>query len=172
MPPSDLSIRAEAPADAAPIAALTRAAFAGQPYSSQTEAFIVDALRRAGALSLSLVAEDKDGGIVGHIAFSPVTISDGTPHWYGLGPLSVAPALQRRGIGQALVRRGLARLRTLGAAGCVLLGDPAYYGRFGFRQEPGLRLPGVPGEYFQALLTDGPLPGGTVAYHPGFQARG
>ena len=97
------------------------AAFADHPHSEQTEGYINDALRRAGALTLSLVAHE-DGRQVGHAAFSPVTIGDGSADWYGLGPVAVLPGMQGRGVGAALIREGLARLRALGAAGCVVMG--------------------------------------------------
>jgi putative acetyltransferase len=169
---STLSIRPERPDDIAQIAALTEAAFAGRPYSRGTERFIVGLLRNAGALRVSLVAE-RDGRLVGHIAFSPVQISDGSSGWYGLGPVSVWPDCQRQGIGQALVRAGLAELRALGAHGCVLLGDPAYYGRFGFAADARLRLPGVPPAFFQALRLDAATPAqGDVSFHPAFDAKG
>jgi putative acetyltransferase len=115
------------------------------------------------------VAEDT-ARIVGHIAFSRVTISDGTPDWYDLGPVSVWPELHKRGIGSALIRQGIADLRARGAAGIVLLGSPAYYGRFGFRHEPQLSYPGPPPEYFQCLVLTGDLPKGEVTYAPAFRA--
>ena len=118
------------------------------------------ALRLAGALTLSLVAE-KDSAVVGHVAVSPVAITDGTFGWYGLGPIAVAPEFQARGIGSALMRRALADLRALGARGCVLLGNPEYYGRFGFKADPSLVLPGVPPQYFQSLAFAMPMPSGT-----------
>src|SRR5690606_18603384 len=110
---------------------LVAAAFDGHPHSDGSEPAIVDRLRADGDLTISLVAEDG-GEIVGHIAFSPVTISDGNEGWFGLGPVAVAPQRQREGIGAALIEHGLALLRERGSAGCVVLGDPAYYGRFGF----------------------------------------
>lgn len=160
-------LRHEAPTDCAAISGVIERAFAGHPHSSRTEQLIVDALRSSGALSLSLVAE-RDGLILGHIAFSPVTIGDGALHWYGLGPLAVEPTAQGRGIGSALVRAGLAQLRVAGAAGCVVLGDAAYYTRFGFRAKPGLVYPGPPPENFMALAFAGALPGGEVSYHAAF----
>lgn len=166
-----MQIRSERPGDADAIHALTRAAFAEAPHSSHTEQYIVDALRADGALAVSLVAEDADG-IVGHVAVSPVQLSDGSPGWYGLGPISVAPGRQGQGIGGALMRAAVEALRARGAAGCVLLGDPGYYGRFGFRAEPQLRLVGVPAEYFQALLLQGDWPDAEVEYHAGFGAAG
>jgi len=165
-----LTIRQETPADIAAIDEVTRQAFLHAEHTEHTEQFIVRALRNANALSVSLVAE-RDGAIIGHAAASPVRISDGTPRWYGLGPLSVAPAHQSQGVGSELVRRLLDNLRQLGAAGCVVLGEPAYYGRFGFRAESTLRLPGVPPAYFQALVLEGTLPSGSVSYHPAFDAR-
>jgi putative acetyltransferase len=167
----DYILRDELPADAGPIAEVIRKAFSGHPHSSQTEHFIVAALRRSGALSVSLVAESA-GEVVGHIAFSPVGISDGSSSWYGLGPVSVLPLLQGHGIGTALVERGLADLRSMGASGCVLLGEPAFYARFGFRSEPKLVLPGVPPGYFQSLRFGPHEAHGVVTYHDAFDARG
>ena len=162
-------VRPEAPSDVAAVAAVTAAAFEDHPFSSGSEPFIVDALRRTGALALSLVAE-ADGRVVGHIAFSPVELSDGTPGWYGLGPVSVLPAFQRRGIGSALVLDGLSRLKDLGGRGCVLVGEPRFYGRFGFKARPDLRHEGVPPEVFLALPFAGRLPRGAVAFHEAFRA--
>ncbi|WP_216674831.1 GNAT family N-acetyltransferase [Paraburkholderia elongata] len=88
-----LEIRAESPADALAVEQLTIAAFENAPHTNGAEHFIVDALRRAGQLSISLVAQDEDE-IVGHIALSPVSISDGATGWYGLGPISAAPGLR------------------------------------------------------------------------------
>ena len=105
-------IRNETAADADAITAVTLAAFATLEISQHTEQFIVKALRAAGALTVSLVAE-LDGRVVGHVAFSPVVLSDGTPDWHGLGPVSVLPAHQRQGIGKALIRQGLARLQAM-----------------------------------------------------------
>lgn len=165
-----IQIRPESPSDAAAIEAVIAAAFLHAPHTDHNEPFIVNALRRAGQLSVSLVADDV-GAVVGHIAISPVTTSDGAAGWYGLGPLAVVPDRQRHGIGSRLTAQALSELRRIGAAGCVVLGDPGYYGRFGFRVEPSLVLPGVPPEYFQALVFRGPLPRGTVTYHEAFAAR-
>jgi len=162
-------IRNEEAADADAIARLTEAAFRDRPYSSRTEHFIVDALRRHGQLTVSLVAVDGES-IVGHVAVSPVSVSSGATGWFGLGPVSVVPECQGRGVGSALVQAALAELRRLGGLGCVLLGDPAYYRRFGFRPETGLVLPGVAPEYFQALSLGGQVPVGTVGFHDAFNA--
>jgi len=124
-----------------------------------------------GSLTLSLVAA-VDGRVVGHIAFSPVPISDGTENWYGLGPVSVLPEYQRGGIGKALIREGLSRLQKLNAKGCCLVGHPQYYGKFGFRNVAGLVIEGVPPEVFFALAFDGRFPQGNVMFHEGFKADG
>lgn len=160
-------IRLENEGDADAIHALTAAAFQGKPFSDGTEAQVVDALRAAGALTISLVAEDYDE-IIGHVAFSPVTINGQQGGWYGLGPISVAPARQRRGIGSALIETGLSQLRDLGADGCVLLGDPAYYSRFGFVGDSGLSHRDVDRRYIQWLSFTGDAPVGEVAFHPAF----
>lgn len=164
-------IRQENDGDADAIHEVTAAAFQGRPYSAGTEAQIVDALRAAGALTISLVAEYHDE-IVGHVAFSPVTINGQPGRWYGLGPVSVAPLRQRRGVGTALIETGLGHLRKLGAAGCVLLGDPAYYARFGFVNDPALRYRGADPRFFQRLSFTGKVPTGDVAFHPAFDVTG
>lgn len=164
-------IRDETPADTGVITEVTVAAFATLEISDHTEQFVVAALRAAGALTLSSVAE-VDGRVVGHIAFSPVAISDGTRNWYGLGPLSVVPEYQGEGIGKALVEEGLSRLKRLGAKGCCLVGHPAYYRKFGFENVPGLVVESVPPEVFLALSFDGSVPHGVVTFHEGFKAEG
>ena len=164
-----LHIRQERPQDISTITALTAAAFASQEHSSHTEQFIVNALRRSQQLTISLVAV-LDEDIVGHVAASAVTISSGAQGWFGLGPISVWPDRQGQGIGSALMQAALAELQQLGAMGCVVLGDPGYYSRFGFAVHPGLELPGVPPQYFQALSFGTALPQGTVQYHAAFEA--
>lgn len=164
-------IRSETPADVDAISEVTIAAFKAMEISSQTEHFIVEALRAAKALTVSLVAE-IGGRVVGHIAFSPVTMSDGTPGWYGLGPVSVLPECQRTGIGKALITEGLSRLRDLGARGCCLVGHPDYYRQVGFTNVSGLGHEGVPPEAFFVLAFEGDVPQGTVAFHEGFRADG
>ncbi|HTO30977.1 MAG TPA: N-acetyltransferase [Pararhizobium sp.] len=160
-------IRPETAGDIIPIRALTTIAFAGMPYSDGTEAAIIDRLRADGALVISLVAEIDDV-VVGHVAFSPVEVADGADDWFGLGPVSVDPDRQKGGIGMALIKTGLDRLREIGAAGCVLLGDPGYYERFGFRHYDALRFPGPPPEYFLALTLRGSVASGIVQYHKAF----
>jgi putative acetyltransferase len=117
-------IRDETESDINAIVEVTKKAFETLAISNHTEEFIIKALREANALVISLVAE-ADGKVVGHIAFSAVTISDESAGWYGLGPVSVLPELQRQGIGKTLIHKGLSLLRALGAKGCVLVGDRA-----------------------------------------------
>lgn len=163
----NLEVRNELEDDVLAIEAVIVAAFLHAPHASYTEQHIVNALRKSGNLSVSLVAI-VDGAVAGHVAVSPVSISDGCKGWYGLGPISVAPELQGRGVGATLINEALRVLRKRGASGCVLLGEPTYYNRFGFRAEPGLVLPEVPPEYFQALLFSSPMPQGIVSYHEAF----
>ena len=106
------------------------------------------------------------------MALSPVTISDGSNDWYGLGPISVMPDEQGKGIGSKLMDVAIAELKKLNANGCVLLGDPNYYHRFGFAPVDNLILADVPPEYFQALLLQGSYPKGNVTYHESFLAQG
>lgn len=166
-----LVVRDETPADHDAITAVTIAAFARLEISDHTEQFIVEALRAAKALTVSLVAVQADK-VVGHIAFSPVAISDGTSNWYGLGPVSVLPELQRQGIGKALIHTGLACLRTLGAAGCCLVGHPEYYRKFGFTTVEGLGVEGVPPDYCFALAFKDAMPKGIITFHEAFKATG
>jgi len=162
-----MQIRQERPEDATTIRALTDAAFKGMPFSDQTESKVIDGLRAAGALTLSLVATEG-GEIVGHVAFSPVTINGEAGDWYSLGPVSVWPDRQRAGIGQALIREGLQRLQSMSAGGCVLLGDPRYYSRFGFAAGPDLYYVGAPSWAFQRLNLNGSGARGEVRFHPAF----
>ncbi|WP_335682161.1 GNAT family N-acetyltransferase [Prosthecochloris sp. GSB1] len=164
-------VRDETADDIHAITDITVEAFKTLEISSHTEQFIIDGLRAAGALRLSLVAE-VDGLAVGHIAFSTVTFSDGSPDWYCLGPVSVLPERQRQGVGKALIREGLARLKALGAKGCCLVGHPEYYRQFGFENVEGLSLEGVPPEAFFALSFCGGFPKGSVAFHEAFRADG
>lgn len=165
----DWIVRPETPADVGAIGEVTAAAFATLAVSQHTEQHVVRALREAGALAVSLVAE-VGGQVVGHVAFSPVRIGDGTAGWYGLGPVSVLPEHQRRGIGRALIERGLALVRERGGQGCALVGDPGYYVRFGFRSVPGLVHAGVPPEVFLVLPFTDDVPQGEVVFHEEFRA--
>lgn len=168
---SAISLRDEVLSDGAAIGELTEAAFRTLEVSKHTEQFIIEALRASNALAVSLVAE-QEGQLLGHIAFSPITLSDGSPGWYGLGPVSVRPERQRQGVGSALIRAGLARLKQSGAAGCCLVGHPDYYPRFGFRNTDSLTLEGLPPELFFALSFDGRFPRARVGFHDAFLASG
>jgi putative acetyltransferase len=168
---SEITIRNETPHDIDAITEVTAAAFETLEISNHTEQFVIKALRAAKALAISLVAE-VDGRVIGHIAFSPVTISDGTQDWFGLGPVSVLPEYQRQGIGKALIHEGLSRLKTMHARGCCLVGHPEYYKKFGFDNIPDFIHEGVPPEVFLSLPFDGIAPQGTVAFHEGFKADG
>ena len=166
--PERLRIEPERPGDALEIEHITAAAFAPMAFSDGAEPRVITALREAGALTISLVATTADGALVGHVAFSPVRIDDRPGDWYGLGPVSVAPPVQRQGVGSALILRGLDRLRDSSAAGCVLLGNPDYYRRFGFLSDPALTYQGRPNAYFQRLVLKGPPAKGDVRFHPAF----
>lgn len=164
-------IRSETASDFDAITEITIAAFRTLEISNHTEQFIITSLRAAGALTISLVAE-IDGRVVGHIAFSPVTISDGSKGWYGLGPVSVLPEHQKRGIGKSLINKGLSMLKELDGRGCAVVGDPNYYKRFGFRNIPDLIHEGIPQEVFLVLPFTENVPQGTVVFHEGFSASG
>lgn len=143
-------IRFEKDGDEQAIHRLTVRAFEPMSFSDGTEAAIIDQLRKDGDLTVSLVAVERNQ-IVGHIAFSPVTIGGRHGGWYGLGPVSVRPDLQKKGIGSKLIREGLAQLKDRGAAGCALIGSPEYYSRFGFKSDGSLTYQDVSSRYVQWL---------------------
>lgn len=166
------SIRSEKESDCARISEVISLAFQDDPNGREAE--IVELMRADSALTISLVAE-LNNEIVGHIAFSKVTINEQFIDWYGLAPVSIEPKYQNQGIGSELIREGLKLLQGKGveeqginAKGCVLLGDPTYYQRFGFEAHAQLIYPGVPSEYFQALSFGGAIPAGTIKYHEAF----
>lgn len=163
-------IRPEQIGDDQAIHDLTTKAFEGVPHSSGNEARIVQVLRTDGDLTLSLVAV-LDQKLVGHIAFSPVTIDGRFSGWYGLGPVSVQPELQRTGIGSALIKDGLAKLETIGAVGCALIGDPNYYSRFGFVSDGLLSYKDVPNSYVQWLAFGTAKATGSLSFCPAFDDR-
>ena len=167
-----VTLRDERASEADAIGRVIVAAFAGEPEGGQFERRIVDTLRADGVLSVSLIAE-RDGRLIGHVAFSPVSIG-GEPSgsqgwWYGWRRLRCCPIAS----GRASVRGWCARvdaLRRQRARGCVLLGEPAYYTRFGFAPSGDIVFPGVPPGYFLALSLDdsAPRPSGDVRYHDVF----
>ena len=163
-----VAIRRESIDDRDAIRSLAARAFSSLSFSDGTEPRVIDALREANALALSLVAVLHEE-IVGHVAFSKV----GPPAqsgWFALGPVSVEPPLQRRGVGSQLVEAGLQTMRTQGAKGCVLVGDHRYYHRFGFVVAPTFAPPGYPPRYFQVVLFGESLPEAPVVFHPAFSA--
>jgi putative acetyltransferase len=162
-----VTIRDERPADAERIAALVTDAFRGAPQSDGTEAALVDRLRRSGALVLSLVAEAENGDLVGHLGASPARLGD-AGDWTAIAPVAVMAAYQRGGVGTALMRAALDRLRGRGGAGAVLVGDPGYYGRFGFAARPGLTAGAIPAAFVLALPFGDLAPQGDVRFHPAF----
>lgn len=157
-------VRHEKSDDIETISKLTTQAFAGVPYSDGSEAAIILRLRAAGALHLSQVAEDM-GKIVGHVAFSPLVGPDG---WFALGPIAVEPTRQKQGIGSLLIRNSIDLLRQQGARGCAVLGDGAYYQRFGFVSAAQWAPDGIPAEHFMLLCIDGQWPSEPLAFHPAF----
>ena len=164
-------IRPETSSDIKAVEEVTLAAFTGKFSDNPTEHLIINGLREAAALSLSLVAE-LEGKIVGHVAFSPVLINGNNINWYGLGPISVLPELQKQGIGSALINEGLKKIREMGAKGCVLEGSPDYYQRFGFRSYPGLTYEFAPEtKYFISLPFYEEVPDGKVDYHRAFYVQ-
>jgi putative acetyltransferase len=160
-------VRPETPEDATAISDVNIAAFLHHPFSHQTEHLIVDALRDSGALEISLVAV-VDEVVAGHVAFSKACIGEASRGWYLLGPVAVLPGYQGRGIGRALIEAGLGELRSRGAAGCALVGDPAFYERFGFRSARGVTCHGVPDENVLCLAFRGAVPAGELVHHPAF----
>ena len=164
-----IRIRPEVGADSPAIFDLTRRAFAPMPFAAGDEQVLIGVLRDLGALSLSLVAE-KGGEVVGHVALSPVTHESGEAGWFGLGPISVEPALQRQGVGGALIAEARRWLSDQGAQGCILTGDPGYYSRYGFLPAPGHAPEAEPAEYFMVLALSGPIPDRRFRFHPAFSA--
>lgn len=162
------TIRPECPADSAAVRHVHEAAF-----PTRAEADLVDRLRAGGKAAVSLVADDE-GKIVGHIIFSPVTL-DPVANVVGLGlaPVAVLPDHEKHGVGRRLIQNGLAECHAWGARFVVVLGDPAYYGRFGFEsaERHGLRSEYGGGDAFMVFKLESgalPRPGTLVKYAPEF----
>lgn len=163
-----MEIRPENNDDHNAISETTITAFEDHPFSQQTEHLIIDELREADALTVSLVAVINEQ-VIGHIAFSPVSISDGTVDWYGLGPVSVLPEFQGQGIGSKLIKTGVSHIMNgIGGRGCVLVGPPNFYSMFSFSNYPQLIHEGAPQEVFLALPFTENVPSGVVKFHPAF----
>ncbi|GGD89543.1 GCN5 family N-acetyltransferase [Rhizobium anhuiense] len=165
---TEMLIRYEAPDDFDAIHDLTSTAFKPMPYSNGTEAEIIRRLRAAGDLTISLVVEEG-GEILGHVAFSPVTIDGAHGGWFGLGPISVKPERQRQGIGMALITKGLELLNAMGASGCALIGNPDIYSRVGFSSDGQLKYLDLDTRLVQRIVFRGSPPGGTLQFAPAFE---
>lgn len=161
------TIREERAGDEAAIHALTKRAFDGHPYSDGDEADVIDRLRKDGDLLLSLVAEDGDT-IIGQVTYSTARLSNGEEGWMVIGPICVEPARQGEGIGRALMEVGESKMKARGAKGITVLGDPALYGKFGYRQNTPIQLKGELGEYLQVKSFGPPIPAATIGYAPAF----
>lgn len=167
-----VTVRPERPGDADAIRRIVTAAF-----PEAAEARLVDALRAANALTVSLVAE-QDGAAVGHVAFSPVAVVNNPAQIrvLGLAPIAVAPDRQRQGIGRALIRAGLDSARAAGAGAVVLLGSVDYYSRSGFAPAGPRGLTWGDGSHDAYLQVIGLVPGaldklsGAVRYHAAFDS--
>jgi putative acetyltransferase len=166
---ASIVVRDQTEADFAAVHDLVTAAFKTMPHACGREPFIMDALWRAGAATVALVAEDA-GKILGQVAFSKVKVGGAEVGWHGCGPLLVLPERHMQGIGGALMQAGLERLRALGAKGRVLVGNPKYYSRFGFENTDAMRVPGAPPEVFMALRLAGETPRGDVEFDKAFAA--
>jgi putative acetyltransferase len=162
-----ISVRPETPHDHQVIYGITQRAFASMPFASGDEQILINNLRDAGALSISLVAE-VNAHVRGHVAFSPARAADGTHPWYALGPIAVEPTFQRRGIGTALINAGIRLLQERNAQGCTLVGDTNYYPRFGFQSFPAICPPTEPPEYFMILPMRTKTPTAVITFHPLF----
>lgn len=166
-----LRVRPEQTGDEDAIHDVTARAFETMPFSSGTEPAIIRALRASGDLALSLVAE-QDDQIVGHVAFSSIAI-DGVPDdWFGLGPISVLPELQRQGIGKRMIQEGLERLKQIGAKGCALIGAPEVYRSSGFTSDGSLSYAGVDPKYVQWITLRGNAREGEITFAPAFDVEG
>jgi putative acetyltransferase len=164
-----VTIRPERADDHVAIGDVIRSAFYGKPYAAGDEAELVETLRDKGALRVSLVAE-LERRVIGQIALSAARASDGTAGWYALGPVAVLPEYQAEGIGARLVNAGLERIIELGAVGCILTGDPAYYVRFGFEPSPAHAPPGEPPEFFMIKILGDRRPAGPIFFDPAFSS--
>ena len=167
-PLSRIEIHPEIASEIDDIRKINVEAFRDHPISRQTEHLIVDALRDSGALELSLVAV-SEGRTVGHVAFSKAGVGALESGWFLLGPVAVLPGVQAQGIGSALVESGLSELRTRLASGCVLVGDPGFYSRFGFSTFPDLSYAGVPHEYVLGLPFTEVEPCGSIVANKAFE---
>ena len=162
-----INIRCELPSDIPEIRRITELAFREMSYAAGDEQDVIDRLRSSNALSLSLVAAEENR-VIGHAAFSPVTLNSEIAPWFALGPVSVTPEGQGQGIGSKLIRSGLEQLQSTDALGCILTGNPDYYRRFGFNVCAEYCPDGEPEEYFMVKKFKRTLITGLFAFHPAF----
>jgi putative acetyltransferase len=163
----DVTIRTAVDDDAQAIHVLTRDAFAPMSFADENDQHLPARLQADGDLTLSLVAVSDD--IIGHVAFSPVTIANATGNWYALGPISVLAARQRQGIGTLLAKTGLAYLKDIGTTGCVLTGNPDVYRPMGFSNDHALTYGDLNPQYILYLTLDGSIPTGEITFAPALQ---
>jgi putative acetyltransferase len=164
---SSLVIRNEKVADQQAIYRITQLAFQDRPYADGDEQDVINRLRAAGALTLSLVAVIDDD-LVGQATFSPASQSDGSRPWYALGPIAVLPDHQSMGIGSALIAEGMQGLQERSALGCILTGNPVYYERFGFVLSPSHTPKAESSQYFQVKFLTDFRPQGIFGFHRAF----
>jgi putative acetyltransferase len=171
MPLSTLNVRLEQHADASPVRAVLARAFGGS-----AEADLVDRLRANGELVLALVAERANVGIEGYVAFPRLWVETASLRLaaVALAPLAVVPDIQGLGAGSTLVRRGIALLEQRGEQLVFVLGDPAYYARFGFDAAAAARFNSpYDGPHFMVLrLTPAAPRQGSVRYPFAFAELG
>ncbi len=165
-----INIRSELPDDIPEIRRVTELAFRKMHYAAGDEQDVIDRLRSANALSLSLVAMEGNQ-LLGHAAFSPVTLNSEVAPWLALGPVSVIPERQGQGIGSKLIRSGLEQLLDTDALGCILTGNPDYYRRFGFKLCSEHCPDDEPQEYFMVKRFKPALIKGQFAFHSAFYNR-
>lgn len=150
---NQLIIRAEKTTDIEPINQLILLAFANHPHQDPnlgvTEHLIVQNLRQSAALTISLVAEYQ-AQIIAHVAFSPIQVNHQKSNYHVMAPVSVLPEFQNCGVGTQLIKNGLIKLQQFNSDGCVVLGDPEYYQRFGFHHNHKFSAKGAPKPYFMA----------------------
>ena len=163
------TIRPEREGEAAAIHILTRDAFAPMSFADENDQHIPARLRAEGCLTLSLVAVTDR--IIGHVAFSPVRIAQAKGDWYALGPISVEAAFQKQGLGTRLAKAGLAEIAKLGAAGCVLTGNPDVYVPMGFVPDHALTHGDLNPKFILYHSIDGSIPAGEVTFVPAMQGE-
>ncbi len=160
-------IRVEEPRDIDQIYDVIKRAFAPMPFSDGNDQELPNRFRNAGELRLSLVAV-QDDAVVGHVAMTEAQHESGEVGWFALGPIAVEPALQRRGIGSALIAEAKRWMNEINARGCILIGDTNYYPRHGFLPSPDHAPLNEPTEYFMVLAMTGDVPSGRFRFHPLF----